>query len=187
MKRKGTAHLWMVPVLVLAGCVALPMAREEAVWRINCGGPALTDAGGTAWIADGAAAADAAPSVTGGQAIERPASLEIAATETPELYRTERYGAMTYTFPVPDGVYAVRLHFAETYEGITAVGQRVFTVNVNGLPALVDFDILQQAGAFAKPFARTVDGVVATGGSLRVEFVPKTQNPAVNAIEILRD
>ncbi len=47
---------------------------------------------------------------------------------------------------VPNGKYIANLHFAETYEGITGEGQRVFSYNVQG-HEFKDFDVWKKAGA----------------------------------------
>ena len=44
-----------------------------------------------------------------------------------------------FSCKVPNGKYLAKLYFAETYEGITAAGQRVFSFDVQG-KAFKDFD-----------------------------------------------
>ncbi|MBK7366570.1 MAG: hypothetical protein IPJ04_01355 [Candidatus Eisenbacteria bacterium] len=50
-------------------------------------------------------------------------------------------------FPVVPGRHRLRLYFAETYSGITAAGQRVFDVEVEGETVLSNFDVFAQVGA----------------------------------------
>jgi beta-glucanase (GH16 family) len=63
------------------------------------------------------------------------------------VYQDQRYVPFTYVMTglQARATYTVRMHFAETYW--TAAGQRVFNVNVNGKPALTNFDIFATAGA----------------------------------------
>jgi hypothetical protein len=58
--------------------------------------------------------------------------MEIANTKSPALYRTEHFGMTAFSYPVPNGTYIVKLHFAETFDGITGAGQRVFSFNIEG-------------------------------------------------------
>ena len=86
-----------------------------AVHRLNAGDGALTTSLGD-FAADQYA--------TGGSTFSTGAS--IAGTSDDALYQTERYGAFTYSLPVSNGQYTVKLHFAELYWNST--GQRVFNV-----------------------------------------------------------
>ena len=49
--------------------------------------------------------------------------MPIANTKDPSLYRTEHYDMTSFSENVPNGKYTVKLHFAETYEGITGAGR----------------------------------------------------------------
>ena len=134
----------------------------------------LTDHDGNSWLPDQGFA-------DGGTA-ERP-NLAIANTEDPELYRTERYGMNSFSYPVPNGKYQVKLHFAETFEDITGPGKRVFTFIVGG-HEFKDFDIWAEAGGAQRGLVKTVD-VEVTEGRLNIYFIPKQQSPEINGIEIL--
>jgi hypothetical protein len=110
--------------------------------------------------------------------------IKIENTDDAWLYRTERYGMAGYSFTVPNGKYLVQLDFAETYPGITHPGQRVFSVDVQGV-RLSHLDVFQEAGgrdiALVKSFQVTV-----TNGKLIITFVKEIQNPVIDAIEIQR-
>ncbi len=120
----------------------------------------------------------------GGDTVTRPAELAIKNTYAPELYRHEAYGMKAYRFTLPKGSYTVQLHFAETYEDITAAGERVFSVSIEGKPVLTDLDLFKAVGAntaMIKAYdVKLVDGV------LDIEFTAKEQAPLINAIEILQ-
>ncbi|MBE7500495.1 MAG: hypothetical protein HS113_09360 [Verrucomicrobiales bacterium] len=133
----------------------------------------VKDAEGNVWLAD--------QGFAGGQTIARP-DLQIANTTSPALYRAERYSMDSFSWPVPNGKYVVRLHFAETFEGITGPGERVFSFNVQG-KQFSDFDPWVKAGGFARAYVETVP-VEVTDGRITVTFTPKVENPQICAIEI---
>lgn len=54
---------------------------------------------------------------------------------------------------LPNGKYMVKLHFAETYQGITGPGQRVFSFNVEG-HEFKDFDVWVKAGGDLRAYAK---------------------------------
>ncbi|SPE60857.1 exported hypothetical protein [Verrucomicrobia bacterium] len=134
----------------------------------------VKDAEGNVWLAD--------QGFEGGQTLERP-DIEIANTKSPDLYRAERYSMDSFSWPVPNGKYVVKLHFAETFEGITGPGQRVFSYNVQG-HEFKDFDVWVKAGGPLRAYVQTIN-VEATNGAIKVTFTPQVENPQINAIEII--
>jgi alpha-N-arabinofuranosidase len=151
---------------------ATPTAR---VIRIKAGkSEPVKDADGNVWLAD--------QGFEGGQTIERP-DIHIANTRSPDLYRAERYSMDSFSWPVPNGKYVVKLHFAETFEGITGPGERVFSFNAQG-QEFKDFDVWVKAGGPLKPYVETVN-VEATNGVIKITFTPKVENPQICAIEIV--
>jgi hypothetical protein len=135
----------------------------------------LTNADGVVWIAD--------TGFADGDTVERDAALPIANTETPVLYRTERYGMTAFSYPVPNGKYIVKLHFAETFDGISGAGERVFSFNVEGKD-FKDFDVFVKAGGLQRAYIETVP-VEITDGKLDITFTANVQSPEINGIEIL--
>jgi alpha-L-arabinofuranosidase len=143
--------------------------------RIKAGrSESVEDAEGNAWLAD--------QGFEGGQTIERP-DIQIANTKSPDLYRSEHYSMDSFSWAVPNGKYVVKLHFAETYEGITGPGERVFSFNVQGRE-FKDFDVWVKAGGFLKAYVETVP-VEVTDGKIKLTFTPKVENPQICAIEII--
>jgi len=134
----------------------------------------VKDAEGNVWMAD--------QGFEGGQTIERP-DIQIANTKSPDLYRAEHYSMDSFSWPVPNGKYVVKLHFAETYEGINGPGERVFSFNVQG-QEFKDFDVWAKAGGPLKAYVETVNAEV-TDGKIKVTFTPKVENPQICAIEII--
>ena len=135
----------------------------------------LTDSSGNVWLAD--------QGFTGGDTISRGDDLKIENTKDPALYRSERYSMTGFTRPLPNGQYTVKLHFAETFEGISGTGQRVFSFNVEGRE-FKDLDLWAKSGGFGRAYIETVP-VTITDGKLDITFTPNIENPEINGIEIL--
>ena len=133
------------------------------------------DSEGNVWLPD--------QGFADGETTDRSDDLQIANTKDPALYRTEHYSMTAFSYPVPNGKYTVKLHFAETYDGITGPGNRVFSFNVGG-QEFKDFDIWVKAGGPQRAYVETVN-VEVTNGKLDITFTPKEENPEINGIEIL--
>ena len=88
----------------------------------------------------------------------------------------------SFSWPVANGKYVVKLHFAETFDGITGPGERVFSFNVQG-KEFKDFDVWVKAGGALKAYVETVP-VEVTDSKIKVTFTPKVENPQICAIEI---
>jgi hypothetical protein len=143
--------------------------------RIKAGrDTSLTDADGNTWLPD--------QGFDGGEVVDR-GDIQITNTTSPDIYRTEHWGMDAFTYPVPNGKYTVKLHFCETYEGITGAGDRVFSFNVQG-QEFKDFDVWAKAGGALHPYVQTVN-VEVTDGKLHITFTPNVENPEINGIEIL--
>lgn len=101
------------------------------------------------------------------------------------VYQAERVGVFTYTIPnlVPGAGYILRLHFAEMYW--SKPGQRVFNVNINGTPALSNFDIVATAGANT-PVVRTFAVNANGSGNIVINFLNgPVDQPKVSGIEVV--
>ena len=96
---------------------------------------------------------------------------------------SEHWGMRAFSCKIPNGKYLAKLYFAETYEGITGPGQRVFSFNVQG-HEFKDFDIWVKAGGLRRAYIETVP-VEVTNGEFRIVFTAQVENPAINAIEIV--
>jgi hypothetical protein len=167
-----------------------PTGLEKApafVLRINCGATEnYTDKAGNLWMADQEMAQGKQWGAEGGLTIDR-GDVPIPGTDAPRLYQLERYSMSAYKFTVPNKTYTVRLHFAETFDGITGDGQRVFSVSINDKVVLPDFDVWKAAGGYQKPLVKEFKGVTVTNGQLVIGFKENVQNPEINAIEILSE
>jgi hypothetical protein len=98
------------------------------------------------------------------------------------IFNSERYGAMTYTIPNRSGSQTVTLYFAETY--LSAAGQRLFSVSINGTSVLSGFDIYASAGGQNKAIARTFTTTANSSGQVVIGFTAGTDNPKINGITV---
>jgi hypothetical protein len=155
---------------------AAPSTPAQKPIRIKAGADApFTDADGNVWLPD--------QGFADGQTEQRDASLAVANTKDPALYRTEHWGMTAFTYPVPNGKYTVKLHFAETYDALDTAGSRVFSYNVAG-HEFKDFDVFAKSGGMAHACVETVP-VDITNGKLDITFTAGVENPEINGIEII--
>lgn len=147
----------------------------KAVIRINAGASAaFTDSSGNAWLPD--------QGFADGDVIERDPSLAIANTKDAALYISEHYAMSSFSVAVPNGKYTAKLHFSETFEGISGPGQRVFSFNVHGRE-FKDFDVWVKSGGANRAYIETVP-VEVTNGKFTITFTSNIENPQINAIEL---
>ncbi|HEX7578112.1 MAG TPA: malectin domain-containing carbohydrate-binding protein [Verrucomicrobiae bacterium] len=118
----------------------------------------------------------------GGDVVERDASTAIANTKDAGLYLSEHYSMSSFAITVPNGKYIAKLHFAETYDGVTGAGERVFSFNVQGHD-FKDFDVFVKAGGSNRAYIETVP-VEVTNGKFTITFTSNVENPEINAIEL---
>jgi len=144
----------------------------DVISAINCGGGAFTAADGTSYAAD--------QYFSGGSTYSTVDA--IAGTEDDTLYQSERYGAFTYSVPVPNGTYDVVLQFAEIYA--TANGARVFDVSIEGAVAVNDLDIHAVAGHDAAHDV-IVSGMAVSDGALTITTSVVADNPKLSAFTIV--
>lgn len=164
-----------IACLLLSHALFAHAETAAEIVRIKTGVSApLTDETGVVWRAD--------TGFTGGDTIER-SDLTIANTKTPSVYRAERYGMSAFHWKLANGKYRVKLHFAETYEGITAAGERVFGFNIEG-QEFKGFDVFKLAGGALRAYVETVD-VEVKDGSLDITFSSQVEYPEINALEII--
>ncbi len=107
----------------------------------------------------------------------------VTGTRDPALFASERFAMRAFSCKIPNGKYLAKLYFAETYEGITGPGQRVFSYSVQG-HEFKDFDVWAKTGGPRRAHVESVP-VEVTNGEFRIVFTPKVENPAIKAIEII--
>jgi hypothetical protein len=196
---KGTVFVMcavVLAVLVFSGCATTGETKGSAATgetkvskfalRVDCAADKpYTDKAGNVWLADQFFEKGKKWGVVGGMTAER-GDLGITGTNSPKIYETECYSMSDYDFIVPEGKYTVRLHFAETYDGITGPGQRVFSVTINSKEVLKDLDVFKETGGLNKPLVKEFKGVTVTK-ELVIGFVSNIENPEINGIEILAE
>jgi DUF1680 family protein len=152
------------------------LAPVGAAVRINAGSfTNFTDATGNFWLSD--------RGFDGGESSAREDNMKIENTRDAEIYRTEHWGMSSFSHPVHNGKYVVKLHFAETYDGITGPEGRVFSFNIEGRE-FKDFDVWVKAGGPQKAYIETVNVTIADG-KLDITFESGVDNPEINGIEII--
>ena len=165
------------PAAASAATAGAAPASGSKVIRIDAGSDTnYVDSQGNTWLAD--------QGFADGEVVTRDADLPVANTKDPALYRTEHYDMTSFSQNVPNGKYTVKLHFAETYEGVTGPGERVFSFNVGGQNEFKDFDVWVKAGGPQRAYDVTVDNVDVTDGKLAITFTGNVQSPEINGIEI---
>ncbi len=175
-----------IAVLALLAQTAIP--QQKFVLRV-CAGTTKPhkDPAGNVWQPDKEYKKGGGYGFVGGDTIDRGRDMKIAGTNDPYLYQTEHWSMDDFFAEVPNGKYTVRMHFAETYEGIDSEGPRVFDVKIQGAVVLKDFDIQKLGGGVQKAIIKEFKGIAVTNGILDINFVSKLQNPEVNGIEIIQD
>jgi mannan endo-1,4-beta-mannosidase len=148
------------------------------VFRINAGGQAYVDASGNNWSAD--------QKYNSGTTYFN--AHAIGFTNDPALYQSSRVSnpgepELTYSLPVANGNYQVRLYFAELVPATMKVGGRTFTVSIQGTAVLNALDVYASVGA-NRALIKT-SNVAVTTGTLTISFHRLVGNPMVSAIEVL--
>ncbi|MDY0356099.1 MAG: alpha/beta hydrolase-fold protein [Sedimentisphaerales bacterium] len=170
-------HIFKTPAATAAG---------KFVLRVDCGAfESYKDRFGNVWAADQELGAGKTWGADNGMTIDRP-DVGITGTDIARIYETERYSMYSYKFTVPNGKYTVRLHFAETFEGIMGPAERVFSVSVPGQETLEDLDLFKTVGPL-KPLVKEYKGVPVENGQLEIGFTPNVENPQICGIEILAE
>jgi len=160
--------------------VALNKKTGETVWKSRLPG-APASAGNARPERPGAPNRPTPPNATPGN--RGGAAPTVSGTREPGLFVGEHWGMTAFSQKIPNGNYLVKLYFAESFQGITRPGQRVFSFNVQG-KEFKDFDIWAKAEGFRKAYIESVP-VTVSDGELRITFTRQVENPLVNAIEII--
>jgi hypothetical protein len=124
----------------------------------------------------------------GGKTASRPPSYRIEGTENDEIYRSVRYGNFSYDIPVPsNGLYTVRLHFAEVTFTDGTLGKRVFDVDIeDGQETLLNYDINADVGPM-KAVIKTFTGIKVNDEKLTIELKTVVQNALLSGIEFINE
>ncbi len=151
---------------------------------INCGGGDYAASDGITYGTDRPYSAGVW-GWTGGQAnFVTTTTKEIVGTTDDPLYQSQRYGMDAYRFDVPRGRYKVYLRFSEIFQYIS-VGQRVFNVQLEGIPYIMNLDLLAK-GARVHPYDQELY-VDVTDGRLDITFSQDPGyafGPVLNAVSV---
>lgn len=183
-----------------------PAEGYTYLYRVNCGGDAVTDSYGSEWEQDDSVYSHSWAERFGmnpftasqGHITSRIHGLKSssvashhAAAHDAKLFQYFRWGrhALNYQFAVPDGEYRVELYFAEPWlgkhegAGIDCEGERIFDVAINDSVVVDDLDLWAEAG-FSGACKKVVD-IKVKGGLLTVSFPEvKVGEAIISAIAI---
>jgi beta-glucanase (GH16 family) len=143
--------------------------------KINCGGPAAFD-----YLPDIAFSEHSEYGYLDGGTSSFPTAA-ISGTTEDSIYQFERYGAVKYSFRVPNGSYALLLMFAENF--FTASNNRKFDVYVENNRVIENLDIFSVVGQNAA-HSVSISNVMVTDGLLEIHFAGKVYEPVINGIVI---
>ena len=157
---------------------------EDTHLKINCGGGQLQYNGAT-FEADNYFVGD-------GKAYTNSQIKDIKNTQDDELYRSERSAlkdknTFGYAIPVPNGLYEVKLHFAEIFWGATGGGQaspakRVFSTALEGQWMLSNYDINAEVGSMTA--VQKTYTIAVADGELNIDFFASKDQPKISAFEV---
>lgn len=183
-----------------------PAEGYTYLYRVNCGGDAVTDSYGSEWEQDDSVYSHSWAERFGmnpftasqGHITSRIHGLKSsseashhAAAHDAQLFQYFRWGrhALNYQFAVPDGEYRVELYFAEPWlgrhegAGIDCEGERIFDVAINDSVVVDDLDLWAESG-FAGACKKVVD-IKVKGGLLTISFPEvKVGEAIISAIAI---
>jgi hypothetical protein len=106
------------------------------------------------------------------------------------LFSRERFGNFNYSIPVARNyTYQLTLYMAERYwgphnSGLGGVGSRIFDVDCNQQQLLHDFDLLKAQGSASAMAIRFHHLRPDSAGKLNLRFIPVTNYPMINALEV---
>ncbi|WP_031428998.1 malectin domain-containing carbohydrate-binding protein [Flavimarina sp. Hel_I_48] len=164
--------------------VEQPSVNEVFELHINCGGGQLTY-DGTVFKADQNYSGES-------KRYQNNSIKDIKNTTRDALYKTERSAqagadGFGYAIDVPNGIYEVRLHFAEIFWGATGGasggnGKRNFSVALEEQWLLSNFDIIKEVGSMTAVIKKY--SVAVHDGVLDLDLYGNTDHPKISAIEL---
>ena len=151
---------------------------SKAIYQINCGGGQSSTYAPDQYYDSGTTYSSTNTIYTSG--VTNPAPQDV--------YLTERYGNMAYTFPnlVSETSYKVRLHFAENYSDVAYTGGRLFNVYINGTKILSNYDIYAETHSLGKVVIKEFIFAANTSGEIVIQFETIANNAKISAIEIIK-
>ena len=92
------------------------------------------------------------------------------------------YDRLSYTLPVPDGTYTIRLDFAESQ--VNTAGYRTFDIWLQGQTVRSSYDVVADAGAWHTATALSFTVIAAGGTGILLELVSVKQQAILSGIEL---
>jgi hypothetical protein len=168
-----------MPKRVAITLLLCSLCPGATVLRIACGGPGGTDPAGNVWAPDAG--------YTGGAAWT--AANQAALASQPVPYRTLRYssppgapfGYLLTLPPTSTGQYVVTLKFTEPNK--TGPGLRIFSVSLNGAPAISNLDLFAAAPGALVPLDRSFP-LTTTTGLLQISLTASVGNAVLSGIQV---
>jgi len=168
--------------------------------RINTGGAAKYSSDNEVhWLADSYDGIHENPSysVNSGQAAgftlnskKRHSSIPpyITDTDYKAIFSSERWDKradpeLEYKIAIDNGSYTVNLYMGDGFDTTARVGARVFDIYIEDELVYTNFDITKQFGVKFGGMLQVETSVA--DGQLNIRFGNKTQNPLINAIEVM--
>ncbi len=154
--------------------------NTNVVYRLNVGGPVVSDTGGD-WLND-SAFVNAGNTWANAVAID---SSNVSGVPS-ALFNTERYDppagqSIEWSLPVTPGRYEVRLYFAEIWFGAMGNGIRVFDAVVEN-ETIPGIDVFASVGGNTG-YLKTI--TVDSDSTLNILLNRQSQNPALKGIEVI--
>jgi PKD repeat protein len=136
---------------------------------VNCGGSAFTTSDGTLYQAD-------QYFLAGSSNTDRRISAGIANTAQDALFQSARLGTTRYQVPVANGLYSLRLGFAEIEA--RSPGDRIFSVAVESDLIINSLDLAQTVG-LATAYEVVVSTIVMDG-VLNIDMIAESGDPLIS-------
>lgn len=173
----GTTYYYKLTAIYPTGTSAASSpvsATANVAYRINSGGGAIGAFSSDAYFVGGNTAGNGNPIDTSG--VTNPAP--------PVVYQSERWGNFSYNLTglTAGASYKLRLHFAEIF--FSNAGRRVFSVAINGAPALTNFDIIAAVGAPNKAVVREFTTTADATGKITLNFTATVDAAKISGIEV---
>ena len=146
----------------LSSSSTIEIKKGIPVIRVNSGGAQFTDAQGNVWEGD--------HNFNGGTTYREDNAIKGAPPDLQPLYRDSRYAygdtSFSYSFPLPNGAYQVKLKWAEYRTAAEVAAQKIaykMKVSINGQNVLTNFDPIAAAGGTLTAYDRTFPATVSDG------------------------
>jgi len=171
----------------LYGIAKASSTTVTANYRVNSGSSSSLIINGKTWSADNKYSFDNLEPYGNSNLTK------IACTDEDALYLREQSSnadkaPFRYEFPVSNGDYVVRLHFAEVYWGAPGsgvsggAGSRVMSVSLENKLRLINLDVSREVGS-ATALVKNIP-VTVTDGKLNINFSASVNRPMVVAVEV---